>query len=272
MRVCLFRHSREPRKDNRGGLPGPLRPGGTSPARPGEQGADNGPGYDHVAGLSRLSRPAAVATRSQPRSAPARRQAARGGDVGVLQRFERRIEEMVNRRSPGPSRPRSSRSRSPAPSSASATTGPRSSPAAAPWCPTPSPSRSASTTTSGSASTPRRSARSSPRWSASTPTEQRYAFIGPVTVDFERDDELPTGRFQVRSAAVAGATADRAGHRRRRRPAAAPAVPWVEVGSDDVRPAPGPSPGSAGAPTPTCASTTPASRATTPSCAGRAAT
>ena len=37
--------------------------------------------------------------------------------------------------------------------------------------------------------------------------EQGYAFIGPVTVAFERDDELPTGLFQVRSAAVAGATA-----------------------------------------------------------------
>lgn len=60
--------------------------------------------------------------------------------------------------------------------------------------------------------------------------EQQYAFIGPVTVDFERDDELPTGRFQVRSAAVAGATANEAG-------TAVPAggtgtaVPWVEVGS-----------------------------------------
>jgi hypothetical protein len=60
--------------------------------------------------------------------------------------------------------------------------------------------------------------------------EQRYVFIGPVTVAFDRDEELPTGRFQVRSAAEAGATA-------------APAstgvlaattgtgVPWVEVGS-----------------------------------------
>ena len=46
--------------------------------------------------------------------------------MGVLQRFERRIEDLVNGPSPGPSRPRSSRWRSPAPSSASATTGPRS--------------------------------------------------------------------------------------------------------------------------------------------------
>lgn len=60
--------------------------------------------------------------------------------------------------------------------------------------------------------------------------EQGYAFLGPVTVDFERDDELPTGRFQVRSSAVAGATAQESS-------TAVPAggtgtgVPWVEVGS-----------------------------------------
>lgn len=60
--------------------------------------------------------------------------------------------------------------------------------------------------------------------------EQRYAFIGPVTVDFERDDDLPTGRFQVRSAAVAGATA--AGTSTTV-PAtgSGSAVPWVEVGA-----------------------------------------
>jgi hypothetical protein len=60
--------------------------------------------------------------------------------------------------------------------------------------------------------------------------EQGYAFIGPVTVAFERDDELPTGRFQVRSAAVAGATANESA-------TSVPsggsgtALPWVEVGS-----------------------------------------
>lgn len=60
--------------------------------------------------------------------------------------------------------------------------------------------------------------------------EQGYAFIGPVTVDFERDDDLSTGRFQVRSAAVAGATAAQTS-------TAVPAggtgsaVPWVEVGT-----------------------------------------
>jgi hypothetical protein len=37
--------------------------------------------------------------------------------------------------------------------------------------------------------------------------EQRYVFVGPVTVSFELDEELPTGRFQVRSVAEAGATA-----------------------------------------------------------------
>jgi hypothetical protein len=60
--------------------------------------------------------------------------------------------------------------------------------------------------------------------------EQGYAFIGPVTVGFERDDELPTGRFQVRSAAVAGATANESA-------TSVPtggsgtALPWVEVGA-----------------------------------------
>jgi hypothetical protein len=60
--------------------------------------------------------------------------------------------------------------------------------------------------------------------------EQGYAFIGPVTVGFERDEDLPTGRFQVRSDAVAGATASEAS-------TAVPAagsstgLPWVEVGT-----------------------------------------
>ena len=60
--------------------------------------------------------------------------------------------------------------------------------------------------------------------------EQGYAFIGPVTVAFERDDELPTGRFQVRSAAVAGATANESATSV---PSggAGTALPWVEVGS-----------------------------------------
>jgi hypothetical protein len=57
--------------------------------------------------------------------------------------------------------------------------------------------------------------------------EQGYAFIGPVSVMIERDDELDTGRFNVRSAAVAGATGrnqDTVSH-------AGTATPWVEVGS-----------------------------------------
>lgn len=60
--------------------------------------------------------------------------------------------------------------------------------------------------------------------------EQGYVFIGPVTVDFERDDDLSTGRFQVRSAAVAGATAAQSSTAV---PAggAGSAVPWVEVGT-----------------------------------------
>ena len=38
-------------------------------------------------------------------------------------------------------------------------------------------------------------------------TSQRYAFVGPVTVGFVQNDELETGRFQVRSATVRGAVA-----------------------------------------------------------------
>ncbi len=60
--------------------------------------------------------------------------------------------------------------------------------------------------------------------------EQGYAFIGPVSVGFERDDELPTGRFQVRSAAVAGATANEASTAVPA-PGGGAALPWVEVGS-----------------------------------------
>jgi hypothetical protein len=59
--------------------------------------------------------------------------------------------------------------------------------------------------------------------------EQRYVFIGPVTVEFTRDDSLPTGRFQVRSAAVAGAIGRPTSTGSQ--PKAVPGVPWVEVGS-----------------------------------------
>jgi hypothetical protein len=57
--------------------------------------------------------------------------------------------------------------------------------------------------------------------------EQHYSFLGPVKVSFERDDALETGRFRIRSAAVAGAVAadpSRAGGSRRAD------SPWLEVG------------------------------------------
>jgi hypothetical protein len=62
--------------------------------------------------------------------------------------------------------------------------------------------------------------------------EQHYSFIGPVRVAFERHEDLETGRFRVRSSAVAGA--------RDRRPAPEPGTTgerraaspgWLEVGS-----------------------------------------
>jgi Protein of unknown function (DUF3662)/FHA domain len=59
--------------------------------------------------------------------------------------------------------------------------------------------------------------------------EQHYSFLGPVSVAFERDDDLDTGRLRIRSAAVAGAvTADpaRAGDAGRTQ-----GIPWLEVGA-----------------------------------------
>jgi hypothetical protein len=57
--------------------------------------------------------------------------------------------------------------------------------------------------------------------------EQHYSFLGPVTVAFEQDAELETGRFRVRSAAVAAATPAEPtdGSARDGR------QPWLEVGS-----------------------------------------
>ncbi|MDQ1642186.1 MAG: hypothetical protein QOJ90_1537 [Actinomycetota bacterium] len=56
--------------------------------------------------------------------------------------------------------------------------------------------------------------------------EQNYAFLGPVTVEFERDEELDTGRFRVRSAVAAGAVA--ADPSRSEAPARTGA-PWLDV-------------------------------------------
>lgn len=56
--------------------------------------------------------------------------------------------------------------------------------------------------------------------------EQGYAFVGPVTVAFERDESLETGRFRVTGGVVAGATV-KGGD------AGTPAThdaPWVQVG------------------------------------------
>jgi hypothetical protein len=62
--------------------------------------------------------------------------------------------------------------------------------------------------------------------------EQHYAFLGPVTVEFERDDELETGRFRVRSTAVASAVSAN----RPNTQTLAPAVSgrkgaWLELGA-----------------------------------------
>ena len=55
--------------------------------------------------------------------------------------------------------------------------------------------------------------------------EQRYTFVGPVTIAFERAEDLDTGRFRVRSTAVAGS-----GARGDRTQVTAPGGPFLEVG------------------------------------------
>lgn len=61
--------------------------------------------------------------------------------------------------------------------------------------------------------------------------EQRYVFLGPVSVEFERDDALETGRFRVRSAAVAAAVANSPAVDQATQHAGIGPVPWLEVGA-----------------------------------------
>ncbi len=63
--------------------------------------------------------------------------------------------------------------------------------------------------------------------------EQGYSFLGPVTVEFERDDGLDTGRLRVRSAATGGARPGGWDAQDGQRPAeVAPrrGTPWLQVG------------------------------------------
>ena len=57
-------------------------------------------------------------------------------------------------------------------------------------------------------------------------TEQGYSFIGPVAIGFEQADDLETGRFRIRSRAVAGATPTNPEPTQQ----VAGPVPWLEVG------------------------------------------
>jgi len=62
--------------------------------------------------------------------------------------------------------------------------------------------------------------------------EQRYAFLGPVSVEFERDSDLETGRFRLRSTAVAAAVPTNRPSTQTATPAAkAGNAPWLEVGT-----------------------------------------
>lgn len=62
--------------------------------------------------------------------------------------------------------------------------------------------------------------------------EQHYAFLGPVSVEFERDSDLETGRFRLRSMAVAAAVpTKRPGAETTTHSASTGNAPWLEVGS-----------------------------------------
>jgi hypothetical protein len=57
--------------------------------------------------------------------------------------------------------------------------------------------------------------------------EQGYSFVGPVEVSFEQAEDLETGRFRIRSRAVAGATPSDPSRAQPARPDA----PWLQVGT-----------------------------------------
>ena len=62
--------------------------------------------------------------------------------------------------------------------------------------------------------------------------EQHYAFLGPVSVEFERAGDLETGRFRLRSMAVAAAVpAHGTGAETTTRAATGGSAPWLEVGA-----------------------------------------
>ena len=219
MRVCLFRHSRvvakviSPRRDRRRHRTRAHRQaydrgaGGISPPRR--------PGYDLVAGPSGcLSKAATHLVRRW--LVP----------MGVLQRFERRIEEMVNRpfarafkaevqpveiasalqRECDDRAAIVARGRTMVPNAFTVALGEHDHARLAVY---------EQALAGELAAMVREHA-----------DEQGYAFLGPVSIAFERDDSLETGRFHVRSAAVAGASARDAGGG-----GGAPgAGPWVEVG------------------------------------------
>lgn len=57
--------------------------------------------------------------------------------------------------------------------------------------------------------------------------EQSYSFLGPVEIGFEQADDLETGRFRIRSRVVAGATPANPVPTQQ----TGEATPWLEVGS-----------------------------------------
>ncbi len=140
--------------------------------------------------------------------------------MGVLQRFERRIEEMVNRPFARAFKAEVQPVEIASALQRESTTGPRSWPAAARWCPTPSPSPSAATTTSGSSVYAEALGDELAVMVREHADEQGYAFIGPVTVDFERDDDLAHRPVPGAQRRRGGRHRGRAVHRGHRQPAA----------------------------------------------------
>ncbi len=69
--------------------------------------------------------------------------------------------------------------------------------------------------------------------------QQRYAFVGPVTVSFEMADDLDTGVFRVRSATTRAGDDDARGQGRPPRPAPQAAPPPAPYGSDYGQGGPG---------------------------------
>ena len=194
--------------------------------------------------------------------------------MGVFDRFEKGIERAVNGAFAKAFRVRGAAGRDRERRAPAATTRPPWSAAAAPWCPTRSSSSSARPTTTGCEYEDElgRGARHNLREHAE---RAGYAFVGPVTVEFEEVARSTPACSGSAAADGQGREAAPARRRRRRRPAASRRQTRAASGTRPARrpvarhrrprlPADSRGPWSAAATTPTSCSTTPASPAGTP--------